>query len=168
MPFTPFHFGPSCCVSLPLKKYIDFPVFVLANVIIDFEPLVVILFGLNYPLHGYCHTFLIGSLIGILWASIAYSGKSILQRLMKLLHLSYDTNFGKMLISAILGIWFHVLFDAPLYSDIQPFYPFKANPMYGILTSSTVYLICAISFIPALILYIIGVVSFTKKNKKIY
>ncbi|MHC4299546.1 MAG: hypothetical protein ACYS7Y_19890 [Planctomycetota bacterium] len=35
MPFTPYHFGPSGCVGLILRKWIDVPVFVLTNVIID-------------------------------------------------------------------------------------------------------------------------------------
>ncbi len=164
MPFTPFHFGPSSFVALPLGKYIDFPVFVLANVVVDLEPLAVMVFDLDYPLHGYCHTLLIGSLVGGMWAVIAYSGKSIFQKLMGLLHLSYATNFGKMLVSAILGIWFHILIDALIHTDIRPFFPFEANPIYGIITKSTVYLICAISFIPALIFYAIGVVSFKKKE----
>ncbi len=155
MPFTPFHFGPSFCIALPLRKYIDLPVFVLANVVVDIEPLAVILFGLNYPVHGYCHTFLIGSAVGAMWALIAYSGKGAFQKLMKLLHLSYDTNLGKMLISAILGVWFHVLFDAPLYTDIRPFYPSISNPMYRVIGGSTIYLICTVSFVPALILYMI-------------
>ncbi len=155
MPFTPFHFGPSSCIALPLRKYIDSSVFVLANVVVDLEPLAVMLFGLNYPVHGYCHTFLIGSVVGAVWALIAYSGKAAFQRIMKLLHLPYDTNLGKMLISGILGVWFHVLLDAPLYSDIRPFYPSTTNPMYRIIGESSIYLICTVSFVPALILYMI-------------
>ncbi len=31
MPVTPFHFGPSALIGLPLKRWIDIPVFVLAN-----------------------------------------------------------------------------------------------------------------------------------------
>ena len=165
MPFTPYHFGPSACIALPLRKYIDIPVFILANVVIDLEPLAVILFGLNYPLHGYFHTFLVGTVVALVWGLIAYWGKSILQRLMKLFHLSYETNFRKMLLSAILGIWFHVLLDGQLYTDIQPFWPLKANPLYGLLSYNTIYLICKISFLPAIVLYIIAVASYVRKNK---
>ncbi len=165
MPFTPYHFGPSACIALPLRKYIDIPVFILANVVIDLEPLAVILFGLNYPLHGYFHTFLVGTVVALVWGLIAYWGKIILQRLMKLFHLSYETNFRKMLLSAILGIWFHILLDGQLYTDIQPFWPFKTNPMYGLLSYNTIYLICKISFLPAIVLYIIAVASYIRKNK---
>ncbi len=165
MPFTPYHFGPSACIALPLNKHIDIPVFILANVVVDLEPLAVILFGLNYPLHGYFHTFLVGAVIALVWGLIAYWGKSILQRLMKLFHLSYESNFRKMLLSAILGIWFHILLDGQLYTDIQPFWPLKANPLYGLLSYNTVYLICKISFLPAIVLYIIAVASYVRKNR---
>jgi len=165
MPFTPYHFGPSACIALPLNRYIDVPVFVFANVIVDIEPLAVMIFGLSYPLHGYCHTFLIGCLVGALWAGIARSGKNIIQKVMRLLQLSYTATFGKMLISAILGVWFHVTLDSMIYSDIKPFYPFEFNPMRGIVTASSLYLISAISFIPALVIYGTRVFSFRKRLK---
>ncbi|UCC94773.1 MAG: hydrolase [Candidatus Omnitrophota bacterium] len=153
MPVTPFHFGPAACIGLPSQKYIDLPVFILANVVVDIEPFLVVFFNLNYPMHGYCHTFLIGSCVGIIWALIAYWGRAILHNSMRLLRLQYNTNFRKIFISAILGVWFHVLLDAPLYPDIRPFYPLKANPLYGKMNELSVYLICTVLFIPAWILY---------------
>ena len=162
MPFTPFHFGPSSCIALPLDRYIDVPTFVFANVVVDIEPLAVMVFGLNYPLHGYCHTFLIGILVGIFWASISYSFRGIFRTMMGFLRLSYTDSFGKLLLSAVLGIWFHVALDSFLYSDIKPLYPLEVNPIYGLVTQSTLYLICAISFIPALVIYCIKALSFRK------
>ena len=67
MPFTPYHFGPSGFVGLVFRKWIDMPVFVLANVIVDVEVLAVGLFGLGWPIHRYCHTLLIGAVVGALW-----------------------------------------------------------------------------------------------------
>ena len=78
MPFTPFHFGPSASVAFPLKKYIDIPVFVLANVVIDLEPLTVMVFNLSYPVHGFFHTLLGGIFIGTLWGLVAYSMKNFI------------------------------------------------------------------------------------------
>lgn len=52
MPFTPLHFGPHACVALPLRRRVDLPVFLLTNVVVDVEPLLVLTFNLNYPLHG--------------------------------------------------------------------------------------------------------------------
>lgn len=161
MPFTPFHFGPGACIALPLHRYIDLPVFLLANVAIDLEPLTVILFQLNYPMHGFIHTFLFGTAVAAVLAIAAYGLKGVVEWLMKLVRLPYKAGFIRMLLSSILGAWLHILLDAPLYSDIRPFYPSAANPLYGIVSASTVYLICGLCFIPAAILYI-----FASKSSK--
>jgi len=50
MPFTPYHFGPSGFWGLAFRKWLDLPVFVLANVIVDIEVLVIWFFGLGWPL----------------------------------------------------------------------------------------------------------------------
>lgn len=165
MPFTPYHFGPSALFSIPLRKYIDIFVFVFASISVDLEPLIVMVFNLNYPLHGYCHTFLFGSFIGLIWGGLTYLGKNIIKSIMKFIRLEYSPNLLKMLISWILGVWFHILFDAPLYSDIKPFFPLQTNPLYGLFSHSTVYNICKFSIIPAIIVYIIAVI-WNKRNKK--
>ena len=66
MPFTPYHFGPSGFVGLVFRRWIDIPVFLLANVVIDLEPLAVILFDSGSSLHRLCHTFLFGTVLGII------------------------------------------------------------------------------------------------------
>lgn len=166
MPFTPYHFGPSGCVALPLRKYIDIPVFVLVNVVIDLEPGIVLAFDLNYPLHGYCHTFLFGTIIGLVWALAAYAARNYLKRLMNFFGLPYQTSLGKMIISGLLGIWFHVLIDSFCWSDIRPFWPSNANPLSNLTTLNTVRLLCAISFIPAIAFYIIAVRSHAKEANR--
>jgi len=164
MPFTPYHFGPSACIALPLRKYIDVPVFVLVNVVIDLEPGVVLLFGLNYPPHGYCHTFLFGTVIGFVWALLAYPARNYLKLLMNFFGLGYQTTLGKMILSGLLGIWFHILLDSFCWSDIRPFWPSNANPLTNLTTLNTVRLLCAISFIPAVVLYIIAVRAHLREN----
>jgi hypothetical protein len=154
MPFTPFHFGPHACVALPLNRYIDVPVFIGANIMIDLEPLFVLIFKLNYPLHGYCHTFLIGGLVGLIWASLAYPFRHLISRVMNVLRLPYYSSFVKMAISGVLGAWMHILFDAPLYYDIKPFYPLSANPLYGIISMNVIYTICEICVVLAVLIYI--------------
>jgi membrane-bound metal-dependent hydrolase YbcI (DUF457 family) len=67
-----------------------------------------------------------------------------------------------MALSGVLGAWLHVLFDAPVYTDIRPFYPLQVNPLYGCLSIDTVYVICAASFVPALIIYVF--VAFVAKR----
>lgn len=154
MPFTPFHFGLHTCVALPLQRYIDVPLFVGANVAIDIEPLLVMVYGFDYPLHGYCHTFLFGSLVGLLLGPIAFPFRKRIGRVMSQLRLPYSTNLLKMAISGILGAWMHILFDMPLYQDIKPFYPLSANPLYDIVSAKAVYGTCALLFLPALVIYL--------------
>ena len=51
MPFTPYPFGPSGFAGLVFGKWIDLPVIVLANVIVDVEVLVIGILGLEWPAH---------------------------------------------------------------------------------------------------------------------
>lgn len=153
MPFTPFHFGPAATIGLAAKKHIDLPTFVLVNIAIDTEPLLVMLFNFNYPLHGYCHTFLIGSLVASLFAVVAYSYRKSLIKILSILRIPSEATFKKILISSILGAWFHILIDSFLYQDIKPFYPSSLNPFLGVISFSNIYFLCALFYIPALFLY---------------
>jgi hypothetical protein len=154
MPFTPFHFGPSALISLPLRRWIDIPVFVLANVVIDLEPLAVMVFQLDYPLHGYFHTFLFGGILGLLWGLTAYPFRPVWQFLMGLAGLSYNPTLPKMMLSGMLGIWLHIVIDSMYHTDINPFFPITGNPFYGILSHSGVLLICNISLILAALIFV--------------
>lgn len=154
MPFTPFHFGPTATIGLVSRKYIDLPVFVFVNVAIDVEPLLVMFYGFNYPLHGYCHTFLIGSLVGAIFAILAYLCRGFISKIMTVIGLPYETNFKKILFSSLFGAWFHVSLDSIIHSDIRPFYPYIPNPLYGIVSPISIYIVCGLFFIPALFSYI--------------
>lgn len=45
MPFTLYHLGPSLGLGLPLRKYVHAPTFILANVIVDVEPFLVLVWS---------------------------------------------------------------------------------------------------------------------------
>jgi hypothetical protein len=155
MPITPLHFGPHATVALPLHRYIDVPVFIAANVIVDIEPMLVMVFDLNYPLHGYCHTLLIGGLLGALLGCAAYPFRARIGQWMSEARLPYSTTLAKMALSGMLGAWLHVLFDAVIYCEMRPFYPLSpANPFLGIISrDTTLYGICALFFVPAVAAY---------------
>lgn len=163
MPFTPFHFGPAGTVALIGKKYLYIPAFILVNIAIDIEPLLVIVFRLNYPLHGYCHTFLIGSLVGGIFAIALYSGRKLISKIINILKLAYETNFKRIFYSSLFGVWFHVFLDGFIYTDIRPFYPLSINPLYGLISKSFLYAICGIFFVPFAFLYLY---QNKKKNKR--
>jgi membrane-bound metal-dependent hydrolase YbcI (DUF457 family) len=144
MPFTPFHFGPALCLGLPLRKYMHVPTFIVANVILDVEPFLVLQFGLNYPLHGYLHTFLASLFVGLLLGYAMFILERFVQPIYKtfLLETGNSLNLKSFLLSGSLGTGLHVLLDSPLYADIQPFYPLTTNPLYSPALSIEVYSLC--------------------------
>ena len=144
MPFTIFHLGPALCFGLPLRKHIHAPTFILANIIIDFEPLLVLVFGLRYPLHGYLHTFLMAAFLGLFMGYIMFLLRKPLHRIFRLFLLEEKpiNTLKPFLVAGVLGVIFHVLLDSPLYGDIKPFYPMMVNPLYNPELTSTIYGFC--------------------------
>lgn len=153
MPFTPFHFGPCACIALPMQRRLDLAIFLGVNIAIDVEPGIVMTCNLNYPLHGYAHTLFIGGLIGLGFAAAAYPFRQLIGKVMSRFRLPYAPTFAKMLLSGIIGAWLHVLLDATLYPEMNPFFPLRGNPMFGSVPFLAVYGICAILFVPALVIY---------------
>ncbi|MHC4395708.1 MAG: metal-dependent hydrolase [Planctomycetota bacterium] len=165
MPYTPYHIGPSGFFGLVFKKYIDVPVFVLANVIVDIEVLAINLLGLRWPIHRYFHTLLIGAALGVVWGLAAYPLRNLLKKIMTIVHIPYQTSFRKMLISGILGVWAHVLIDAIYHYDVRLFWPSRTNPLYRLLTEEQVRNVCIVFFVLFFIEYAFTVRAYVKQNK---
>jgi hypothetical protein len=145
MPFTALHLGPALVVGLPFRKWMHLPTFLLANVVLDIEPLIVLLFGLNYPVHGYLHTFLSATIIGFLLGFAMFN----LEQPMRGIYLKTQLETKKVLplraflIAGIGGTALHVLFDALIYVEMNPFSPLVGNPFLSFhLSSLSVYLLC--------------------------
>ena len=155
MPFTPFHLGPSSWIGLIFFKFLDFPAFLLDSVIVDIEPFAVMFLGLRYPLHGFFHSFVGGSIIAMLTALALYSLRNVVRKLTAIFRLEQNSAFKKILWASFLGVYFHIFLDAPLYTDIQPFYPIANNPLLGLFSSSQIYFFCSISFLVAIVLYFV-------------
>ena len=147
MPFTPFHLGPALMLGVTFG-YLDLLTFLLANVIVDFEPFFVLVFDLNlhygYPLHGFFHTFFGGSIVALILAEVmvmlySRAGKATCRK--------------KLMITALAGVYLHIILDSFLYTDIRPFFPSNTNPLYGVFSSYEVYGFCIYSFFGAPLLY---------------
>jgi len=165
MPFTPYHFGPSVFAGLIFRRWLDVPGFVLANVIGDSEVLGIAGLGLGRPQHRYAHTLLIGAGLGIIWAVAAYPARPLFEKLMQLFHVSYETSFYKMLVSGVLGVWFHVLIDGIYHWDVPMLWPSKAKPLFNIIPHDWIKPICVIFFFAALIPYTFAAKSYPKETK---
>jgi len=158
MPFTPYHFGPSGFISLVLRRWLDIPVFVLANVIVDLEVLIISQFRLGYPIHRYVHTLLIGTTAGIVWALAAWPMRNVFKKIMQILRIPYKPGLWKMLVSGILGVWLHVVIDSIYHPDVHLFWPYKSIPLWRIITGQQLEFLCLIAIIAALILYLLTVI----------
>ena len=161
MPFTPFHLGPGLGFGLPLKKYMHLPTFLLANVILDVEPFLVLSFGLRYPLHGYLHTFLLAFFVGLVLGCVMFLFERIFHPLYKMLLLesSDKLSLKSFLAAGVLGTIFHVLLDSPLYGEMRPFFPLTINPLYNPALSLEIYSFCAM-------MGILGIIYFLLTYKK--
>jgi membrane-bound metal-dependent hydrolase YbcI (DUF457 family) len=165
MPFTPYHFGPGAFLGLTLRKWLDVPVFVLANVIVDIEVPVIKLLGLGWPAHRYFHTLLIGAVVGVIWGIAAYPLRHFFAKIMQMLRIPYQTSFRKMVISGALGVWLHVVIDAIYHWDVRIFWPSKAKPLWQLISQKQVETLCVGFFIAAAIAYAFTAVSYLKQKR---
>jgi len=144
MPFTPFHLGPGLGLGLPLRRLIHAPTFILASIIVDIEPFLVLLLGLRYPLHGYLHSFLLAVPVGLVLGYFMFLFERFLQPLYRFFLLEADRGLSlkSFLCAGGLGTGLHVLLDSPLYTDITPFYPVATNPIYNPSLTPGIYSLC--------------------------
>lgn len=165
MPFPAYHFGPISFFGLSLKRQLDIPVLLAAHFIIDVE----VLFADGWPVHRHWHfhTFLVGTLVGIAVAFIAFPFRRILEKIMAKVRLSYKTNLWKMVVSGILGIWLHVILDGFYHYDVQPFWPNPTNPFWQLrwVTQKQIVLICLAFWILSIMLYIFYIVGNIKAKR---
>ncbi len=156
MPFTPFHLGPALAFGLPLRRYLHVPTFLVASVIVDVEPLLVLVLGLSYPLHGYLHTFLFASLTGMTLGYVMFSLDGLLNPVYRVLRLVAEGSQGRkaFIVTGVLGAAFHVLLDSPLYGDIRPLFPLALNPFYNPRLSYAVYTFCIWTGILGVVYYV--------------
>lgn len=172
MPFTPLHFGPSGFFGLTLRRWIDLPVFLLANVAVDVE----VLIFRHSPIHRYAHTLLIGAAVGALWGLAAYPLRNLFKSIMEAFGLPYKTGFFKMLTSGVLGVWLHVLIDAVYHFDVRPLWPFRKTSLNFMISryfgyppadviKGYVIAVCVVFIIAAIVVYVLQVRAFARKRQ---
>lgn len=161
MPFTAFHLGPAVPIKSLQPKKISLLVFGWAQVLTDLQPLVYILTHRGH-LHGVSHSFLAALLIGL---AAALSGRMVINGLSRLwakkkAHTAQTVSLGMALRSGWLGTFSHVLLDAIIYRDMQPFWPFIAgNPLAtGRLTDRSMMVFCALSGLLGILIWLVSLI----------
>lgn len=140
MPFTPFHLGPGALFKAIGGQRFSFMVFGGAQVMMDIEPLIGIIQD-KPVLHGYTHTLAGALVIGL---AAALLGKPIAGAVLRLLGmlrgpLTWVASFA----GAMAGTFSHVLFDAVMHADMNPWWPFaQGNALLGIIPVTTLHWAC--------------------------
>lgn len=155
MPITPFHLGPSCWIGLVFFKILDFPTFLVASVIVDVEPFIILIFNLGFPVHRFFHTFLGGSIAAVFAAVVLYFLRDKIKKIMVFFKLAQESSFKKILLTSFAGVYFHLFLDSFLNYDMKPFYPCENNPLLGLFSFEQIYIFCSLSFLAGFLLYLI-------------
>jgi len=151
MPFTPFHLGPGAAFKVLGGRYFSFTVFGFSQVAMDIEVLVRLSRG-DSLLHGFGHTYLGATLIGIGGILV---GKPVCEYCLRLwnqavgpeehhrFHIQPRISWLVAIISATIGVYSHLFLDSIMHKHVHPFEPFSsANPLLHVISAGSLYLLC--------------------------
>ena len=144
MPFTPVHMGPGIFIKAILQGSFSLMVFGWAQIIMDIQPLIVLLTGEGH-LHGFSHTYVGATLLAIV---SGFTGKYLSELALVILGVSEKLTPIKITwfvvyFSAFIGTFSHVILDSIMHYDIQPFYPIlDSNGLLGVLSISALHKLC--------------------------
>ncbi|MHA1248193.1 MAG: hypothetical protein ACTSPE_12770 [Candidatus Thorarchaeota archaeon] len=136
----------------------------MASVVPDIETLVIVLMGLDIPLHGFLHTYLGASLLGVAVAGVTWPLRSAIAPLEKVFASSGSYSFRAVLLSALAGTYSHVFLDSFLYPKMAPLFPVAGNPFLGALPTALVYEVCVVLGVVALVAWL-GRLSSAKRSE---
>ncbi|MDP3975857.1 MAG: metal-dependent hydrolase, partial [bacterium] len=142
-PITPLHFGINGTVRSISPSRIDVMSCILANVLLDIQPFLVIFFGLNIELHGTSHTLLFAIITG----SLFFTLYGVIVK--KIFHIKKP--LSAYIIGGVIGGILHIALDSFYHSDVRPFYPFSNINFAYLGMRDEVILLCLIGYITFLI-----------------
>lgn len=154
MPFTPFHLGPALLFGVVLFRWLDFPTFLAANVVVDVRAALIYFGYFDGRLHGPLHTFAIGTVLALVLSVSVYAAKPLCNRVLAPFRLDQDRAWRTVVAAALGGVYLHICLDSMLYTDIRPFFPSAFNPFFGLLSSFEVYGLCVLAFVLGAVAYV--------------
>ncbi len=114
MPITPLHFGAALPFELALRGRFSTVAFVLANAVMDIQPVLALGFGVPVAVHGWTHSLPGATLIAAALSLLAWW----LPR-----RASYAAGF-------FAGTLTHVALDSLMHHDLSPLWPWReGNPV---------------------------------------
>lgn len=160
MPFTPFHWGPVLLIAVIFRKYLDFVSLMIAAVLADIEPLLVISGILDGSLRNFLHTFEGGTVLA-LGVTLAVGFNQNYRKLF-LDQIGFEQKFSwlKVMAGSLIGAYSHVILDAAIYETLNIFYLINtSNLFYGYISTLEMYVFCSLTGM-------VGVALFFKENNK--
>jgi hypothetical protein len=146
--------GPGLALKALAGRHLSLMVFGFSQVAIDIEPLVRIIRG-DAVLHGFTHTYLGATLVGLVSALV---GRPVCQFLLRYWNPDPSSPFlnwfptakaipwSAAFVGAIVGTYSHVFLDSIMHSDMQPFAPGSdANALLQVISVETLHLACVLS-----------------------
>ena len=142
MPFTPYHFGPGLFLGVVFLPFVDFSTVMIASVILDIEPILVLMLNLPIPLHGFLHSYLGATIIAIILAFVLYPMIGTLNKLVAIFGIHQESSLRHILPASFIGTYSHVFLDSFVYLEMNPFFPIIGNPFIGVFPSIFIYSSC--------------------------
>lgn len=155
MPFTPYHMGPGILVKSVLQGSFSLMVFGWAQIVMNIQPLFVLISGEGH-LHGFSHTFVGATLLAVV---AALTGKYLSEIGLKVVGLSKQPNpitikWWIVVVSAFIGTYSHIMLDAVMHIDMQPYFPINvSNPLLGVVSIPTLHKFCLYTGMLGALLY---------------
>jgi hypothetical protein len=151
MPITPLHLGPGAILKAAAGQHMSLSVFVFCQITMDLEVLGRLLVGAP-QIHGFTNTAL-GATV-ILVPSVLL-GRPVCQAFLRWWNSQLNPVQARWLsvdpvitlkaawIGGVLGIYSHVVLDALMHPDANPWAPFSPkNPFVGILSIESLNALC--------------------------
>ncbi|WP_114578795.1 hypothetical protein [Saliphagus sp. LR7] len=154
MPLTPYHLGIGIFLGVALFRWLDFPTLCIGTMIVDLRAIAIYFGPFAGNLHGPLHTMLGGTLLAGVFAVAMFKTKPIWNRIGAPFGLAQKPTLYHIAAGSLVGIYSHLILDAIMHADMQPFYPLSGNPLLGLMYLSEVYIICVAGFLFGGLLYI--------------
>jgi len=115
----------------------------------------IILDPIIYPNQGPLHTFLAATILGILVGVFFHYTESFWNKILKLFRWEQRTPLLSKICIGVIFAYSHILLDAALYSEMNPFSPFKmGNGLLNWIKASLVIDFCIYGYLIGFLLYI--------------
>lgn len=156
IPLTPYHLGPGLLMKAILRGAFSLMVFGWTQALMDLQPLIVLISGRG-ELHGFTHTYLGATLIGLV---AAVSGKPLFEWILSAAAPSarrpVSISWRTALISAALGSYSHVILDSVMHPDVHPLAPMSSsNPLPGLVSLPVLHDALIYSGVAGIALYLV-------------